>query len=93
MSSVEKQVVVAYLIHNQEEMRLLCNTLLNERKDLMTQLDASFHGDVQSQWKDAVVRLIGPQVAFNTGVDAETIKLVLEDCNLLEYLEEIKDNE
>ena|ERR1700687_1098249 len=90
INSADHAKVVDYLVSNQEFLKEKLSHYNNLKEALLEETSTWLHPDVEQEYREEVLSYIVEVIAIDSGIDAETIWIVLEDANLKEYLGEFK---
>jgi hypothetical protein len=85
MDDIKNQIVSA-LIHNQHFFKDITQEYKLKQDQLLASENESFHNDVKDQYKAICCSLIAGHLSAKMGVPMEPILEVLEDINIVEYL-------
>lgn len=77
--------LIQYLIDNHQYFREKYKDLLCEKKSIKAKEHVVFHDDIDLEFKSVVIRSMSGEIALATGADMESIMIVLEDMNIMEF--------
>lgn len=83
---MDKQDVIDYLVYNKEMIQELVEPFDQMKKLIEDTTPKELWDDVKQEYDWEVKGLILELITRNTGLDAESIIIVLEDIDLREYL-------
>lgn len=83
---MDKQDVIDYLVYNKEMIQELVEPFDQMKKLIEDTTPKELWDDVKQEYDWEVKGLILELITRNTGLDAESIIIILEDIDLREYL-------
>lgn len=81
--------VLEYVLLNLEHLKDMTEAERALKYNILASTDPAFHDEVLKQYKDAVKEVVLEQIAQDTGVDTETIHILLDDLDITYMLEVI----
>lgn len=91
MTPIEKnnitEAIVFYLTNNQSKLKDMCRDILEQRKQLMVEELPVLHDDVNKQCSEIILSIFNIEMSKDMGIDSESIASVIEDMDVISYLE------
>lgn len=86
MNPTVEDSIFMYLVYNQGRFKLELNQFVTKRDSLLKAEDASFHEEIQDQFKAYVQSILIDNVTKHLAISSEDAIVVIEALNLDEYL-------
>lgn len=86
MSSLLEQAVLDWIVENADLIRSQAAYISDRRDELLEEEPQEFHDDINQEYKEAIENIVKREIQTNFQVDPETVSIVLQDHNILEYL-------
>ena len=77
--------IISLLIHNQGEFKILCSDYTKQYKEQLIK-EPDFVEEITNQYVSLVRSVIIKEISEKLGTDSESVNVVLDNLNVLEYI-------
>lgn len=82
----DHEILLEYIAANKEYLKEIINDYTKHKKELLKKENSLFHKEIELQYRQTIKENVVLELAKNTNINTETIKIFVENIDLEKYL-------